>query len=204
MKELILRVLAITCLTLSVPSLSVANPIVFTGTPSDNPGAGFYISQYFAGEFTILDSYLVLTIEGYFGNQDGTASGTVDIAIHEGGGNLPGDILFTSTTSLAAHAPLGWYGLSGVGWELAPGTYWASFRPSESINGSMPGGVEFPMAKYAAGVTDTPYAWFNTNADFGVLIDGRQVNASVPDSSSTLSLFMGVALLAFVAQRLWT
>jgi len=58
------------------------------------------------------------------------------------------------------------------------------------------------MSKYAAGVTGSPYAWFDTPSDFGVLIDGRL--ASVPDSTSTLSLFMGVALLGFIAQRLWT
>jgi len=202
MRRLILRVLAVTCLALSLPSQSSANPIVYTGEPSDNPGATFYSGQYFAGQFTITDSYLVLTVEGYFGNELGSASGTVDIAIHEGGDNLPGSVLFTSTTSLVDEAPLGWYGLSGVGWTLAPGTYWASFLPSASINGSMPGGVASPMTKYAAGVGDTPYAFVATNYKVGVLIDGRL--ASVPDSTSTLSLFMGVALLGLIAQRLWT
>ena len=201
--KLILRVFA-TGFILSLPSLSAANPIVFTGTPTDTPGATFYTSQYFAGEFTIVDSYLVQTVQGYFGNQDGNASGTVDVAIHAVGGNLPGLILFTSPIVLAANAPLGWYGVSGMGWELAPGTYWASFRPSNSIEGSMPEGVASPMTHYAAGVGNTPYAWFSTPSDFGVLIDGRLVNASVPDSTSTLSLFLGVALLGFVAQRLWT
>ncbi len=41
----------------------------------------------------------------------------------------------------------------------------------------------------------------------GFAIDNLTIGAqasSVPDSSSTLSLLMGVALVGFVAQRLWT
>ena len=54
------------------------------------------------------------------------------------------------------------------------------------------------------------YAWNNnppTTYDYfalGVRINGDKVLASVPDATSTLGLFMGVALLGFVAQRLWT
>ena len=204
--KLILRVLA-TCLTLSLPSLSAANPIVDTGTPSVADGFNFPFNQtqYFAGEFTIVDSYVIQTIEGYFGNSLFGSASTVDIAIHADGGNTPGAIKFMASTPLAALAPLGWYGVSGLNQILTPGTYWASFKPSSGISGTMPGVAPNPLSEYAFA---TSTGWvdqgpnINDHIGLGVRINGDLV--SVPDSTSTLSLLMGVALLGFVAQRLWT
>ena len=204
--KLVLRVL-VACLALSLPSQSTANTIVDTGTPVITSQWSFNTSQYFAGEFTITDAYLITGVEGYFSNQFSPSLGSVDIAIHADGGNTPGAILFTASTPLAANAPLAWYGVS-LNQVLASGTYWASFKPSSSTNGIMPGTAPNPMGEYAQ--ANGAYAWQNLGAnyfdylDVGVRIYGDKVLASVPDSTSTLGLFIGVVLLGFVAQRLWT
>lgn len=208
--QLILRVLAI-CLTLSLPSQGAANPIVDTGTPSFDFPWGFgtvVFTGSFAGEFTIADSYVIQSIEGYFSNANGVA-GTVDIAIHaDDGGNTPGTILFSASKPMAAAAPLDWYGVFGLNQVLNPGTYWASFTPNAGIVGYMPGTAPTPLSEYAYATAGNP--WLDLGPDYfdyvdvGVRINGDLVTTSVPDSTSTLSLFIGVALLGFVAHRLWT
>ena len=71
----------------------------------------------------------------------------------------------------------------------------------------MPGEAPTPMSEYAS--ANGAYAWnlvpnYFDYLDVGVRINGDKVLAAVPDSTSTLGLFIGVALLGFVAQRLWT
>lgn len=214
MTKLILRVLAV-CLTVSLPSQGAAGTIVDTGTPSgDNPwgfGLGVF-HQYFAGEFTIADAYAITSIEGYFGNQHGT-DGTVDIAIHDDdGGYMPGTILFSASTPLDGGALIDWYGVSGLNHVLTPGTYWVSFIPSQEVSGSMPGTAPNPLLHYAQGAS--PNGWMDPldfvwkddpfyfdYVDVGIRINGDRVSTSVPDSASTLGLFLGVALVGLVAQR---
>jgi hypothetical protein len=208
--KLILRALAV-CLTLSLPSQSAASTIVDTETPSGAYPFGFsyehVFTQYFAGKFTILDTYAITGIEGFFSNRIGTtagAAGTVDVALHAhvNDGNIPGAILFSASTPLAAGALPDWYGVFGLNHVLAPGTYWASFTPSLTILGTMPGAVPNPMDSYAQASGGSP--WLNIGADFGVgvRIEGDLVPTSVPDSGSTLSLFLAVALAGVATQRL--
>jgi hypothetical protein len=200
--KVILPMLA-TCITLSLPSPSAANTIVDTGTPSTATLWTFAPWQYFAGEFTVADAFILQTIEGYFDNRYSAFAGTVDIAIHDDGGDVPGATLFVATTPVVgAFAPLDWYGVSGLNWELAAGTYWASFKPSSGlINGTMPGFAPHPLSNYANSLVELDHVWQGDDTP-GI---GLRINyQAVPDSTSTLSLFMGVALLGFVAQRLGT
>jgi hypothetical protein len=191
------------CLTLSLASPSAANTIVDTGTPSGATLWTFAPWQYLAGEFTVADAFVLQTIEGYFDNRYSAFPGTVDIAIHDDGGDIPGAILFVATTPVVgAGAPLDWYGVSGLNWELAAGTYWASFKPSSGfINGTMPGFAPHPLSNYANSLVENNHEWQGDDTP-GI---GLRINyQAVPDSTPTLSLFMGVALLGFVAPRLWT
>jgi len=212
--KLILRVLAV-CLTLSLPSQSAASTIVDTGTPSGvfQWGIGTDVfTYYFAGEFTISDAYAITSIEGFFSNAHGTG-GTVDIAIHADGGNIPGAILFSESKPMGAGVLIDWHGVFGSNHILAPGTYWASFTPSLGIYGRMPGVAPNsgpnPVIHYASGTDEN--GWL-VNPDepsyydylgVGVRIQGDLV-PTVPDSGSTLSLFVGVALVGLAAQRFWS
>jgi len=191
------------CISLSLPLQSEANTIVDTGTPSGATLWTFWYAQYFAGEFTIADTHVIQTIEGYFSNHYSGLPGTVDIAIHTDGGDIPGAILFQGTTpEVGAGAPLGWYGVSGLNQLLTPGTYWASFKPSSGfIYGSMPGFAPNPLSEYANALVELDYEWQGDDTP-GI---GLRINYEpVPDSTSTLSLFIGVALLGVVASRLLT
>ena len=200
LRKLVLPVLA-TCLTLSLASPSAANTIVDTGTPILNSPWVFEPSQYFAGEFTIVDSFIVQTIEGYWSVNSG--AGTVDIAVHADNGNLPGAVLFSASTPLVAPAPLGWYGVFALNQVLNPGTYWVSFKPSGIVSGTIKGLAPNPLVDYVQGFGD--YSWIDNGFNYGISarITGDLV-AAVPDVTSTLSLCLGVALLGFAAQRLWT
>ena len=201
---LVLQVLA-TSFALSVASPSAANPIVDTGTPSGAPAWGFHFGQYFAGEFTIADVTVIQTIEGYFDNAyayNGLA-GTVEIAIHADGGDIPGAVLFMAETPpIAAFAPLDWYGVSGLNQTLGPGTYWASFNPKSGlVRGTMPGTAPNPLSNYANNLAEVEHVWQDSD-NLGI---GLRINyETVPDSASTLSLFMGVALMGLITQRLRT
>jgi hypothetical protein len=117
--------------------------------------------------------------------------------------------MFMASVGLGPDAPKAWYGVSDLNQILTPGTYWASFKPTSSaFFAVMPGDAPSPMSEYAQG--SGAYAWEDNGADFydnldvGVRINGDLVPASVPDSTPTLSLFVGVALLAFAAERLRT
>lgn len=188
--------------TLAFATSSSADTIVDTGTPDGNPTTNWAFAdwQYFAGEFSTSTSYVVQSVEGYFSNFSGTA-GQVTVGIHTDGGTKPGALLFSSSVDLAGDAPLGWWGVS-VNQLLGPGTYWASFIPSATVNGAMPGTAPNPLQEYALGNVN---GWVDVSPDVydfvavGVRINGELL--AVPDSTSTLQLMCMVGLVAIFALR---
>jgi hypothetical protein len=136
--------------------------IIDTGTPVPLPGTAwaFNTSYYFAGEFSLAEAVRVKSVKGYFSNHISRNVGMVTIAIHADGGNIPGDVLFSSTTTVPALSGLNWHGVSGLNQVLGPGTYWASFVPNSSLTGFMPGVAPNPLSEYARAV-DGLYNWID-------------------------------------------
>lgn len=134
------------------------------------------------------------------------SSGSLDIAIYTDGGDIPGSELFRASGNLGTETPATWRGLSGLTWNLLPGTYWVAFEvmSSSSFVGSMPSPSQFPLENEAFrcppefGCQDD----YNPgdSLDLGVRIEGAAT--AVPDPASSLSLLaLGVASLGLFRSR---
>ena len=190
--------IAAVCPAVALSGPACAGYIIDTGTPVGGPSGwslGNY--QYFGGEFTVADSSVISSIEGYFSTFEG---GNMDFPIHADGGNVPGAILFTTPSAIAANTALGWHGVSGLSWALAAGTYWVSFHVDGGLDGIMPGFAPNPLGEYAVGFGN--YAWRDYGANAYDYLDiGVRIAASVPEPSTTLLLLFGIGFVAMKSGR---
>lgn len=177
--------------------LTQAAYVVDTGTSPYTAGYSFSNNLYFAGEFTLAETTLIDSIEGYFG----TNNGSVSISILSDGGDIPGSVLNGYTTSFnTTEAATDWRGASGLGWSLGAGTYWVSFTPSFVTPGagndaSMPGFSPNPLAHYAY---SNGGAWNPVGYEVGLRI---ATAAPVPEPSVLLMYGVGIVGLGFMVRR---
>ena len=184
--------------------------IVDTGEP--DPIAGIYVfhpSNYFAGRFTLAQPHRITGMEAFLDNFEG-GSGDVAVGIFADDGNLPGSELFSSSFFFPTASGFGWYGVSGLDWTLAAGTYWAGFIPVQgatfetTVFGGAPVEAPMPMDAYVAGSFG---GWFHPapppagTPDYlpAVRIDG--VMLAVPEPETYALLLAGLGLLGFAARR---
>lgn len=189
---------------LCLSTAAAASPIVDTGTPTGDDPWALNFFEYYAAKFTISDTSRVQSVEGYMRV---TRIGLLDIAIHKDQ-PFAENVLYHSIVDFSETTPLGWYGLSGVDWLLAPGTYWVSFKPTPSwvgpgVRAMMPGTAPSPLDAYLFSFTrdssrlitspDYPYyMWDDIEvAALGVRLQG----VAVPDDTPTWCLLV-LALLS--------
>lgn len=179
------RFITTCCLAVAFVGTAQATMIVDTGV--DWPwtgGGGFDRYNFYAGRFNTLEDYSINSIAAYFSSR---IPGKVDVSLHYGNGNVPGEVIYTTTETLYEwDGPLKWNGPSGLDWKIAAGTYWVSFKPQADnlvgmgFSGNMGYGAIHPMDEYALG---TPkYSWY----DFGPNVyDG--VNMAVQISATPIT-----------------
>ncbi|RXK55353.1 hypothetical protein ESB00_05500 [Oleiharenicola lentus] len=194
-------VLSLLCLG-SLAIHARADVIVDTGTPDDSTPWSFANWQYFGAEFNVTQDTVISSVEGYFSNQWGTA-GNVTFALHADNSYNPGAVLYSSALAMGGSDPLSWYGVFGLNWSIAAGTYWVSFMPDSNIAGTMPDAAPNPLAQYSQASGN--YGWQANYANawdhlhLGVRINGDA--AGVPDHGSIALIWGLVGLVGILAHR---
>ena len=197
---------------------AAAATIVDTGIDAANVGpvsANLALGpeQSLAAQFTIASDMQITDASGYFFNfSDGyTAPPTIGLAIYSNGvglggyGNdVPDSQLYQTSfsgppgTSLDQFSSTekGWYGASGLSWDLAAETYWLVFSESGASATTMPNQAINSADGYAHTYLGT---WYNDVydpgiANFGVRIDG--IPSPVPLPATGIMMLAALAALA--------
>lgn len=191
---------------------SSADPIleylVNTGVPTGNfvrddvviPDTGWALNgvtvcpmlncvQWLAGEFTLGSRSMLNGIEGYI-RSEATSGGTLRVAIYSDGGDLPGTLLKSAEFAVPDAAANNWYGVDGLHWNLAAGTYWVAFEvPSDSpFGGGMRCCAPDPLGNeaYWGIYQSASLTWHSDDiTDIGVRILGRALPEPGPLSLAT-------------------
>lgn len=162
-----------------------------------------------AGQFTLATDTSIGSIQGWMGIDTFVTSGfNFDIHIYSDLHGLPELSMFSGSAFAAAptNVPAGeeygfdWHGLSGLNWNLAPGTYWVTFEGTNPIQSAlMPGPSVNPLARYSTNTVVTNGAWVAADdLKLGIRIEG----SPVPIPSAIWLLGSGLfGLIGFAARR---
>lgn len=205
------RVLAIAFVTLLATSNASASYIFDTGA-GDPTAGGFALSpeQSLAGQFTLTDSYIIDSVEGWFnryipgsGNQ---APRTATAAIYTDDGAFPGTPIYHQqfTIDNPTNEANAWDGAYNINWALDPGTYWLVFEVREGDN--ITTNVSMPYVGFSNPDAFDKYAYNNiANADWtvpGIVVEGwgMRINA-VPIPAAIWLFGSGLIGLIGIARR---
>ena len=199
MNKMLLSSLAAASLLLA--SSAGAATLVDTGTPTGTAVGSLVFdgSDWVAAQVTFANAVTIDAISGYLSGA--TAGETFDISLYDGGAK-PGAQDFTTTATYGAD---GWNGASGLGWAVAPGSYWIEFEvnwndtlgtTSTATGALFDTGVAHPVQ-----TATTPDWGFTYDASAQSI--GLQVSV-VPEPAGALQLLAGMLLLTslgFVRRR---
>ena len=179
--------------------------VVDTGQPADSTYNWSLLNNingehYYAVQFSLDPRYIIDEIQGFI---NFIWPGTLTMAIYGDANNLP-DVsqeIFAGSFSSQATSNPNWLGLSGMGLDLQPGSYWLGFEPRDgNFYATMPDNAPFPLPQTA--VYDSlwgSYIKSSTNHTVGVRITG--VLAPVPLPPAFYLMGSGLIGLIGVATR---
>ncbi len=179
--------------TLALASAAQAATVVDTGTPNGSAVGSLVFdgSDWVAAQVGFANAAAIDAIAGHI--LGGTAGETFDISLFSGG-TSPGSLLFTTTATYGAD---GWNGASGLGWTVAPGSYWIEFEVNfgDTLGTTATAtGALFDVGVAHPVTTATTSDWGFTY-DASVQSIGLQVS-TVPWPASGTTMLAGLALLS--------
>ncbi|MFH0730221.1 MAG: DUF1566 domain-containing protein [Pseudomonadota bacterium] len=194
--------LIILLLLMLVPTANISFAyLVDTGQPPIPTGSNgwSYHSNtlslsWLAAEFTLGQASTITGIETYMINR---APGTATVVIYADKSDGPDENnpLFKHdfSTSILPLGLYGWYGVSGLDWDLPAGTYWAAFEAihRDGFYSCMPWDAPNPMDNYVAYNEAYGVYGSSNSANFGFRISGA--NNPVSEPATILPISMGIS-----------
>ncbi|MEM7469016.1 MAG: hypothetical protein AAF387_19330 [Pseudomonadota bacterium] len=159
-----------------------------------------------AGMFTADKTYIIDSIEGWFGS-DGfifsSDAGDLTFSIYNEIGGFPGTIVNTITVNTPNLITSQWFGPSSLDWYVTPGVYWIAFEvPDDSTFSAITvQNVPSPLDKYS-NYYDSQWGTDFGEFSFAARIQGSsfQVPVVIPFLPSA-ALHLSFIWILFVASR---
>ena len=159
-----------------------------------------------AGQFVIRDTYVVESIEGWFGDgglTSSTAAGEITFSIYDQLNGFPNALVDSRTISSPMLGKDQWFGASSLDWLLPPGEYWVAYEVPDysTFRAITVQNAPFPLLSYAT--FDSPVFPGVWNTDFGEFsfstrIEGRLI---VPLVNPIVGFLIGLMWLTKFSRR---
>ncbi len=179
-----------------------AQAVVIVDTGGNASGTNYILSpgQYFAGQFTTDLNYTVSDVSAFFSS---SSAGDLTLGIYNNSSDNVGTAVFEQSFSVAANSTAGWYGLSGLNWSLASGTYWIALIPDSVFGGIHYGNAPSPLDDYVLGSTFAPAGWrSNDGTRYDQLELGFRIEEhTVPTPAPLALLGLGLAAFGYTRKR---
>lgn len=177
------------------PGLFVADPL----NPTGAVGAVVGPQLRTHGEFFVAKAFRVTGIEWYGTVLNG---GNATFTIAQDGGDVPGLFTFFAQQGFTTSNTPGWYGISGLEWDLLAGqSYWLGLgSDGGTFLAQHYGGSANPLGNE---VIYTPTGFYTNydNGDFAWRVTGEFTSTAVPEASTWAMMIIGFALAGTVLRR---
>jgi hypothetical protein len=162
---------------LTIASRTYADPVTLVNTGPSGPigrAIADWQDEWFAAEFPVQSGATITTVEGWvvpFGPDplgNPRFGGPVRLGLLSDAGGLPGNLLFSTVTSVPGAGPAQWIGASALNWSLERGNYWLSFEPlSHLMSGPAFSGAMFGVGgSPSAPLQREAFAILQSNCNF--------------------------------------